>query len=600
MTARKRLRWYRSMRTKILAPSAALFILFTVVVIVGATQLYTQGMEKRLVEKLDSSGSFLDAILHEEESRAALHVRFMADMVLLAEQFSGNRVGRSSLVYLLDYLREAGMEVRTFPVTGPFDEPFGPLIRKGMLGIRASDLVREGGQGSETLCIASVAPIERTDGIREVIVGINRLGDDELARLSDKLGVDVTLLLEGRVIASTFAEENCRRFLAGAVSEEMGQRVLDHVERVSLDLQCAGTPHRVVLRPVHVGFTNRAICALSLPTQGFISAKRRITRDTLLAASLMLVSALAIYSFLIRRITQPIKDLAGLTRRVGERDFAVRVPVTTHDEIGELEVSYNSMIERLAQSEGEVEALHRRELERADRLATIGELASGIAHEVRNPLAGISGAMQILKQDIRLDDERKEIVEEILTQITRMEKLTLDLLEYSKPSTPQMSSTNLHEIMDKVLFLAAMGGEKSNIAIRKNYAADLPEVLVDPEQIQQALLNVLLNATQALPNGGTISVSTRLRNESAQPAVLMEIADDGIGMSRETLDKATRPFFTTKHRGTGLGLSIVSQIMKNHAGTIEFDSAAGKGTRIVMTLPLKPADASSDLPPGRR
>jgi signal transduction histidine kinase len=351
---------------------------------------------------------------------------------------------------------------------------------------------------------------------------------------------------------------------------------------------------KTIFHPMKINFRDEAIYALSVSLEDLLLAKRAIRTRITLTAGLVLVTAVLIYSLLVRKITQPLSNLARLTRRVAARDFGARAEIATRDEVGELGRSYNSMIERLEQRQRELDELHQRELDQAHRLASIGELASSLAHEIRNPLGGISGAMEILKGDDRMDATKREILEEVLKQIKRLEKLTKDLLDYAKPVVPELRLSDVNELVDQAIFLVELGEKDLQVQVERDYDPGLPRVDLDPEQVQQVFLNILLNAMQAVDNGGNIRVTTS--HESERESVFVEFKDNGVGMSPEILKKALRPFFTTKAKGTGLGLSIAREIMHSHGGNLEVQSDAGRGTRISLRFPL----ADSGIRPSAR
>jgi signal transduction histidine kinase len=343
---------------------------------------------------------------------------------------------------------------------------------------------------------------------------------------------------------------------------------------------------KTIFHPMKINFRDEAIYALSVSLEDLLLAKRAIRTRITLTAGLVLVTAVLIYSLLVRKITQPLSNLARLTRRVADRDFGARAKIATRDEVGELGRSYNSMIERLEQRQRELDEAHQRELDQAHRLASIGELAGSLAHEIRNPFGGISGAMEILKGDDRMDATKREILEEVVKQIRRLEKLTKDLLDYAKPVVPALRLSDVNELLDQAIFLVELGEKDSRIQVERHYDPRLPRVDLDPEQIQQVCLNILLNAIQAVENGGNIRVTTSRHRDGERESVSVDFEDNGAGMSPEILKKALRPFFTTKAKGTGLGLSIAREIMRSHGGSLELQSDVGRGTRITLLFPL--------------
>jgi signal transduction histidine kinase len=346
---------------------------------------------------------------------------------------------------------------------------------------------------------------------------------------------------------------------------------------------------------MEVGFEREAVAVLSVSLADIVAAKSRIRRDTVLGAGAVLVIAVLVYSFIVGRITRPIRDLSRITRTVDVDDLGPAIQVDSRDEVGELGASYNSMIRRLQENRRELERLHREELERTDRLATIGEMAAGIAHEVRNPLAGISGAIQVLVRVDDLGEEKREILEETLNQIDRLDKLVGDLLAYSRPSAPTLEPANLNEILEKSIFVLNLGSGKSEVRIDQHLDDRIAEVPADPEQVQQVFLNILLNAIQSIPGDGVVRVETAPAQRDGRDEVVVRIRDNGVGMSPETMEKALQPFFTTKSRGTGLGLSIARQILENHRATLQVSSVQGEGTEFTISFPV--GDVGPD--PGR-
>ena len=523
-------------------------------------------------------------LLAEAEDRVSLHARFVSDMIRLAETFPEAGSGRSILIYLLEYLRQEGVDVRIYTRVLGDDDPFRSLVRKGLLGIRASSLAVIERPSGKTLSIAGASPIVRSGAIREVVVTSLALDASYLAGLKDRTGTELSLIEGDGVTISTHAGAGCPAAIDAAVPPQMRDAILHQGESRRIEIECDDGPWNVLLVPVDVGFRHDAICALSVSLQELAAARSRIWRDTLLGGGLLLVVVLVALSAIVGRITQPIGELSGAVGRVGGEDPDLEVAVATRDEVGELGRGFNAMIHRLRESQEEIDRMHQKELERADRLATIGGLASGIAHELRNPLAGISAAMDCIRPSLAEDDGQRELLDEVTRQIERMERLTRDLLSYSKPATPSLQSADLNEIVERSLFFLAVGKHGPNVKVEKDLDRDLPPVRVDPEQIQQVLLNVLLNAVQAMPEGGTLRLRTSLEDPH-NGGVRIEIVDDGVGMDEDTLHQAVRPFFTTKHQGTGLGLAITRQIVDRHEGVLQIDSRTGEGTRIRIDLP---------------
>jgi signal transduction histidine kinase len=297
-----------------------------------------------------------------------------------------------------------------------------------------------------------------------------------------------------------------------------------------------------------------------------------------------------------------LQRLVEVMERAAQGDFSARAQTRQKDEIGQLARRFNDMIAKLQIAQEELQRYHHEQLARAERLATIGEMAAAIAHEIRNPLTGISGALSVLSRGFPNDDPRREIVRETHLLIDRLNKSVQEILVYSRPAQPQLQAVNVDDVVNRALLLVEGAAQKAKVDIIRQSAADsgaaaLPTVPADPHQIQQVLMNLVLNAVQATPAGGRVSIRTYLsRDHDRADCACIEIEDNGKGMTSEEAAKAFQPFFSTKTEGTGLGLPIAKQIVEQHGGRISLDSTSGKGTCVRVELPvtLRVADPGVD------
>jgi len=293
----------------------------------------------------------------------------------------------------------------------------------------------------------------------------------------------------------------------------------------------------------------------------------------------------------LKFVNIPIKKLTETMRKAEEGDLTVRVNVKSRDEIGSLAENLNIMIEKLNLAKQEAEQYHQELIQRADRMATIGELASGIAHEIRNPLAGIQGAIQILAEGFPKEDPRTQVTDEIQKQIYKLERLVRDLLNYAKPVPANYLPTDINGLVDKVLsFFVTQRGMPADYKIEKRLFSSLPRTMIDPSSMEQAFLNIILNAQKAMPRGGTFTVSTvalpqRKDDGKEVHEVQIIFEDTGVGIPGENLPKIFNPFFSTRSDGTGLGLAIAKNIVEQHGGKIEVESQVNVGTKFIITLP---------------
>ena len=235
----------------------------------------------------------------------------------------------------------------------------------------------------------------------------------------------------------------------------------------------------------------------------------------------------------------------------------------------------------------------RRQLERMERLATLGELAAGIAHEIKNPLAGIKAATQVLQESFKPDDFRSQLITRILREIDRSNDLLSRFFDFTRPKKPIQEFHDIEMLIDGIYLLLAPRLKKKKIRFSKEFENGLPRVFVDASQIEQVLMNLFLNAVDAMPGGGLLKVSTQTVNqvvlqEGHQPvqAVCVKVTDDGIGIAPENLEKVFNPFFTTKSSGIGLGLSISNRLIVENGGKMEVNSQPGKGATFELYFPV--------------
>ena len=235
--------------------------------------------------------------------------------------------------------------------------------------------------------------------------------------------------------------------------------------------------------------------------------------------------------------------------------------------------------------------VHDTEMVQAEHLATMGELAAGVAHEIRNPLAGIAGAIEIISKDFPQNHPDREILDDLRQEVRRIEKVLNDLLTYARPKAPQFGMADLRETVAHTLQLARQQSGNKNVEFSIQIPSPLPRFRMDPEQLHQVLLNLVLNGMQALAQDGRITIRAQAVDGSGSPArhrlVEISVSDTGSGISREQQEKIFRPFYTTKRGGTGLGLSLCRRIISQHGGTLTVESEVGKGSRFIIRLPMR-------------
>ncbi len=257
----------------------------------------------------------------------------------------------------------------------------------------------------------------------------------------------------------------------------------------------------------------------------------------------------------------------------------------------------------------------QQELRRNERLATLGQLSAGVAHEIRNPLAGIGTSAQVLLKRFEQGDDRARFVQVILDEVARLDRIVTSLLQYARPRQPELQAVRLADCVARVLGMSLENAERQGVRVESEVASRLNAVYIDADLIHQVLLNVTLNALQAMPKGGTLRYEVRhirrrrpprgpgrrtddrggderrrAPDRKVSPWIEIQqvrVIDTGVGIPRGTLAKLFDPFFTTKASGTGLGLSISQTIMQEHGGSIAVDSKEGRGTTVLLNFPLE-------------
>jgi two-component system nitrogen regulation sensor histidine kinase GlnL len=233
------------------------------------------------------------------------------------------------------------------------------------------------------------------------------------------------------------------------------------------------------------------------------------------------------------------------------------------------------------------------DLRHSDRLGTLGTLAAGLAHEIKNPLGGIKGSAQLLQEELGNDKRLTEFTGIIIRETERVNRLIEELLDFANPRKLSLRPINIHKILDDNIFLLSEVAKLKGITVHKEFDPSLPMIKGDKERLSQVFLNIIKNAIESIDKGGWLMISTRMgteyqmvEREGRKGVIVVEVSDNGKGMTQNTLDSLFTPFFSTKEKGSGLGLAISHRILKEHKGHIKIKSKAGEGTTVSVTLPV--------------
>jgi hypothetical protein len=302
------------------------------------------------------------------------------------------------------------------------------------------------------------------------------------------------------------------------------------------------------------------------------------------AVSFAIVLCFVLLSVLLVLIERPLDELMNTIARVRRGDLTARVSFAKReDDVGQLGRQFNEMIERLDQNSQEIDELHKREMARAEHLATLGELAAGLAHEIRNPLAGIAGVVDIMGKELPMDSPSRAVIGEVHREILHIQAILNDLLSYARPRPPDFHPANLNTTVEQAVLLSRQQVLTKPIQVLFEPNPALPLVEHDPALIQRVVLNLVLNGIQAISAMGQVRVALSKDHEYA----VVQVSDTGRGIPGEALPRIFKPFFTTRSEGTGLGLSLANSIVQSHAGRIEVSSAPGKGSQFKIWLPVQ-------------
>jgi two-component system sensor histidine kinase HydH len=223
-------------------------------------------------------------------------------------------------------------------------------------------------------------------------------------------------------------------------------------------------------------------------------------------------------------------------------------------------------------------------MKRAERIYALAQLSAGLAHEIRTPLASLEGAAALVQRETQSEERRREFLDIIQKESRRLNRLLTSFLEFARPRQPDLQRVEVGEVLDSVILLVRHAGDTSRLELRKQIDPSLPMLECDPEQLKQVLLNLVTNASQAMPHGGTVLLEAHHSGSS----INIDVHDQGGGIDEENPERIFDPFFTTKESGTGLGLSVAHQIVSQHAGTMTILRNTSHGVTVRVSLPLKP------------
>jgi two-component system NtrC family sensor kinase len=463
---------------------------------------------------------------------------------------------------------------------------------------RAAPDLFDSREGSAGLTIFSTSPITDDQGkILGSVIAFHLLNKDFtlVDRIKEVAGIDTSTIFLGDLRVSTnVTNEEGRRAIGTRISQEVSDVVLEQGKEYIGTAFVVNENYITRYDPLR-DFLGKVVGILYVGAKqaSFQSLLNSINQRILLVAFGTILLTIVITTPVSSMITRPLnqlKDLVEANRRVADGDMTVRVPVRASGEVGLLTSSFNTMLDTLQDTQDQ--------LVQSEKLASLGQLAAGVAHELNNPLGTILLYSDIVKKELGPDSAYTDDLEIILSETKRCKSIVAALLEFARQNQVVTQPTNLNNLILSVIELHIKQCEASSVEVHLKLDPALPKIQADPNQITQVVVNLVENALDAMPDGGIFNICTR--NEP-RGMVTMEFEDTGIGIPPENQSKLFTPFFTTKPlgKGTGLGLAIIYGIIKMHRGQILVTSEINKGTKFTVQLPIKilaSSNASSITP----
>jgi signal transduction histidine kinase len=321
----------------------------------------------------------------------------------------------------------------------------------------------------------------------------------------------------------------------------------------------------------------------TIPVTEFRQEADAIQRRVIQVVVVALILAVGGVSILSYNLLKPVRSLVTATNRMARGDLAQEIPVRSRDELGELTQSFNRMVRNLARIQNE--------LVRSEKLVSLGRLSAGVAHEIRNPLNAMAGAIVHLQRRRPEDPLIAEYTKLVAEEIDRLAQFVTDFLYFARQAPPRLVPTNLNDLVVSVQNLFQAQAQRQGIHFHSLLDQALPALELDPHQMEQVLVNLVVNAMDALPQGGEVTFTTAWQAPGPGLGqggeVRLSVEDNGVGIPPENLDAVFDPFFTSKETGTGLGLTLSLGIVESHGGTLEVHSRPGQGTRMTICLPFR-------------
>ena len=479
------------------------------------------------------------------------------------------------------------------------------------------------------LVLLAAAPVSTQSGLRGVLYGgvllnrdyamvdeINQLvfGGEQAA--GHNIGTVSIFMGDVRVATNVMSAPN-QRAVGMRISAEVARAVLTEGNNYYGRAYVVTDWHLTAYEPIH-DHADRIVGILyvGIPEKPFLAVRTGMMLSFLLVAAAGVVVVIALTYFITRSMIHPLEAMVKASNRIAAGDFDAEVNVSSRDEIGILAGSFNKMLASIKQMKLELEAWARTleekvkkrteelitvqsQMAQSEKLASLGRLAAGVAHEINNPLGGILTFSMLALEDCDEDNPLRQSLEVIVKQTMRCREIVKGLLDFARQTSTSATITEINSIVEKTLSLLENQAIFHNIRIAKRFDPSLPEAFIDAGQLQQVVVNIVLNAVDAMEESGVLTVETR--TVPATQEALIRISDTGKGIPQEIMPFIFEPFFTTKKvgKGTGLGLAIVHGIVTRAGGKVEVASSP-QGASFTVRLPLSDKDTNNEAASGQK
>jgi two-component system NtrC family sensor kinase len=503
---------------------------------------------------------------------------------LVAQVLKARRLARGTLVLTAAELEAEGhelavrarLELIPTPAARPSDET---LHTDGLVAAAAVPVVDEHGRLVGVLYAGDLLNrrSDLVDTIRNDVFPASSHGD------TGPLG-NVTIFQGDRRIATNVLAADGTRAVGTRLSANVYEEVLVRGGTWAAPAQVLDAWYITAYEPIRDP-TGRIVGALyvGLSRAPFDARRNRVIGVVLLAVIAASVACLVLAFTTMEFVLRPVGRVIAMARRVVQGDLSARVGIRAPGEIGVLCQAIDQMADAVAEREQRLKTLTSQQIGRSEKLASLGRLAAGVAHEINNPLTGVLTFAHLMKEKPNMDQQDQQDLDLIIHETSRAADIVRGLLDFARERAASKEALYINDVIQKTTRLIRNQKLFDRIVIEEELACDLPQVEGDMNHLQQVLLNLSLNACEAMPNGGKLT----LRSQLVDGRVVVKVIDTGTGIKHEHRDQVFEPFFTTKPpgKGTGLGLSVSYGIISQHGGTLEFESCEGQGTKFTITLP---------------